>query len=178
LIFSETSLPGVFVVDIEPANDERGFFARSWCKKECEILGIDAEFVQCGISYNNLKGTLRGMHYQVPPHEEAKLVRCTKGAIHDVVLDVRQASPTYRQWVALELTDENHRMMYIPTGMAHGFQTLADNSEVYYQMTASHQPESTRGSRWDDPFYSIDWPLRVTNISERDLAFSLVSSYQ
>lgn len=156
--FTETQLKGAFVIDIEPIEDERGFFARSWCRAEFEAQGLNPYLVQCNISFNLHKGTLRGMHYQVAPHEEAKLVRCTMGAIYDVIIDLRPDSETYCKWVGVELSQENRRMLYIPEGFAHGFQTLQDNSEVFYQMAAFFHPESARGVRWDDPVFGIAWP--------------------
>ena len=147
MIFNETKLKGAFVIEPERLEDERGFFARTWCQREFEAHGLNPRLVQCSISFNKKKGTLRGMHYQVAPYEEARLVRCTMGAIYDVVLDLRPASSTCKQWVAVELTSENRRMLYIPGGLAHGFQTLKDNTEVFYQMSEFYQPEYVRGVR-------------------------------
>lgn len=168
MIFSETRLKGVFVIDPEPLGDERGFFARAWCSREFNALGLDSRLAQCNISFNKIKGTLRGMHYQVAPHGEAKLVRCTMGAIYDVIIDLRHDSATFTQWVAVQLSAENRRMMYIPEGLAHGFQTLEDNTEVFYQMSEFYHPESARSVRWNDPAFGIEWPLAVTLISEKD----------
>jgi dTDP-4-dehydrorhamnose 3,5-epimerase len=168
MLFRETSLPGVFEVGLEPHTDDRGFFARSWCRKEFEAHGLNSEFVQCNISYNALKGTLRGMHYQAPPHAEAKLVRCTRGAIYDVVLDLRPNSPKFRNWVAVELTAENHRMVFIPEGCGHGFLTLEDDTEVFYQMSEYYHAQSGRGVRWNDPAFGIRWPGKVDVISQKD----------
>lgn len=168
MIFTETRLKGVFIVELEILEDERGFFSRSWCQREFETHGLNARLVQCNISYNSKKGTLRGMHFQTDPHQEAKLVRCTSGAIYDVAVDLRSGSYTFKQWVAVELTAENRRMLYIPEGVAHGFQTLADNSEVFYQMSEFYHPECAGGVRWDDPAFCIRWPLPVPIMSGRD----------
>lgn len=169
LIFSETDLRGAFIVEPERIEDERGFFARSWCQTEFREHGLNPHLVQCNISFNRWKGTLRGMHYQAAPHEEAKLVRCTMGAIYDVIIDLRPDSPTLRRWTAVELNAVNRRMLYIPEGFAHGFQTLADDTEVFYQMSVAYVGEATRGVRWDDPAFGIKWPeAEVRTISMRD----------
>jgi len=173
MIFTETKLNGVFIIDIEPISDERGFFARTFCKKEFLQRGLDSEFVQCSISYNKKRGTLRGMHYQISPYDETKIVSCIKGSIYDVVLDLRPSSDTFRQWVAVDLNDRNHRFLYIPKGCAHGFQTMEDDTEVYYQISEFYHPESARGLRWDDPAFGIEWPIQVANVSARDLTFPL-----
>ncbi|QJB28856.1 dTDP-4-dehydrorhamnose 3,5-epimerase [Limnospira fusiformis] len=143
----------------------------SWCQKEFSERGLNSNLVQCNISFNRHKGTLRGMHYQAKPHEEAKLVRCTMGAIYDVIIDIRPDSPTFKQWVAVELTAENRRMLYIPEGMAHGFQTLTDNTEVFYQMSEFYHPESARGIRWDEPIFGITWVFHSPVISLRDRSY-------
>lgn len=166
--FSPLSIPGAWVIDPDLLEDERGFFARAFCRKEFEQHGLNAELVQCNISFNRKRGTLRGMHYQTAPHQEAKLVRCTRGAIHDVVLDLRPGSPTFLRWEAAELSAENHRMMYVPEGCAHGFQSLADESEVFYQMGEFYHPECSSGVRWDDPAFGIAWPVENPVVSERD----------
>jgi dTDP-4-dehydrorhamnose 3,5-epimerase len=171
LIFSETALPGAFRIDLEPLLDARGFFARSFCTAEFEAHGLNPACIQCNISFNRRRGTLRGMHFQHPPHDEAKLVRCTQGAIHDVIIDLRPDSPTCRQYLALELTAENHRMLYVPPGFAHGFQTLAENTEVFYQMSAAYQPAAATGLRYNDPAFQIPWPLPIAEISERDRTY-------
>ncbi|MGV1099884.1 dTDP-4-dehydrorhamnose 3,5-epimerase [Thiovibrio sp. JS02] len=171
MLFVETPLRGAYVIDIEPVNDERGFFARSWCRREFEALGLNPRLVQCNISFNRKKGTLRGMHYQVAPHAEAKLVRCTQGAIYDVIVDLRPDSLNYRKWFSCELTAENRRMLYVPEGFAHGFQTLQDNTEVFYQMSECYFPESARGFRWDDPSFAIGWPEAGRIISPKDLQY-------
>ena len=166
--FSPTKLSGVWLVDLERREDERGFFARSWCQAEFERHGLNPRLVQCNVSFNRKRGTLRGMHYQVAPHAEAKLVRCTRGAIFDVAVDLRPESPTYRHWVGVELTAENGRALYIAEGFAHGFQTLADDSEVFYQMSEFFHPECARGLRWNDPAFGISWPSPNPIISDRD----------
>ncbi len=166
--FVETRLPGVYIIEIAPIGDERGFFARTWECEEFERRGLDTRIAQCNLSLNARKGTLRGMHFQDPPHAEAKLVRCTRGALYDVVVDLRPASPAYKQWVATELTAENRRSFYIPEGCAHGFQTLEGDTEVFYQISAAYAPAFARGVRWDDPAFGIEWPLPVSIISERD----------
>jgi dTDP-4-dehydrorhamnose 3,5-epimerase len=168
MIFTETKLKGAFIIEPERLEDERGFFARTWCQQEFEAHGLNPRLVQCSISFNKRRGTLRGMHYQVAPYEEARLVRCTMGAIYDVVLDLRPASSTFKQWVAVELTSENRRMLYIPEGFTHGFQTLKDNTEVFYQMSEFYHPDHARGVRWNDPAFRIVWPSDVIVISDKD----------
>jgi dTDP-4-dehydrorhamnose 3,5-epimerase len=171
MTFSETRLRGVFVIDIEKLEDERGFFARTWCKREFEENGLNVDVVQCSVSSNRHQGTLRGMHYQAAPHQEVKLVRCTAGAVYDVVIDLRTGSPSYLEWIAVELTAANHRMVYIPEDCAHGFQTLEDNTEVLYQMSEFYAPECARGVRWDDPLFRIEWPAANRIISPRDATY-------
>jgi dTDP-4-dehydrorhamnose 3,5-epimerase len=156
------------IVDVESHADERGFFARSWCTREFAERGLNPSVVQCNVSGNTAKGTLRGMHYQVAPHAEVKLVRCTKGAVYDVIIDLRVGSSTFLRHVGVELTADNHRALYIPEGFAHGFITLQDNSEVFYQMSAFYEPMAACGVRWNDPIFGIDWPLPVAVISTRD----------
>ena len=169
--FLETKLAGVFEVRIEPHSDERGFFARTWCQDEFEARGLNSRLVQCSISVNTRKGTLRGIHYQLEPYAEAKLVRCTRGSIYDVVLDLRVNSPTFKDWIALVLTADSRNMVYVPEGCGHGFLTLEDGSEVFYQMSAFYNTESARGVRWDDPAFQIAWPAKVEVISERDRTY-------
>ena len=169
--FIEAALPGAFIIEPEPLEDERGFFARTFCAHEFERQGLNPRLVQCSISYNRSKGTLRGMHYQASPHAEAKLVRCTRGAIYDVIVDLRRESLSYRRWVAVELTAENHRALYIPEGLAHGFQTLDSDTEVLYQMSEFFRPESARGVRWDDPAFRIEWPEAARIISPKDIDY-------
>lgn len=166
--FLETPLQDACIVEIEPIEDSRGLFARSWCKREFESHSLNPELVQCNISFNIKKGILRGMHYQIKPFKEAKLVRCTRGAIFDVIIDLRADSPTFKDWFAVELTDKNRKMLYIPECFAHGFQTLKDNTEVFYQMSEYYSPEHSRGIRWNDPFFSIQWPEDKRIISKRD----------
>lgn len=169
MIFSSTPLPGAYLIEPEPRVDERGFFARVFCRQEFSRMGLEPDICQCSLSHNARMGTLRGLHYQVEPHAEAKLVRCTRGAIYDVILDLRRDSPTFKNWFAAELSQANGIMMYVPCGVAHGFQTLVDETEVFYQMSAAFAHEFARGVRWDDPAFDITWPP-VTNriISSRD----------
>ncbi|MDH4079231.1 MAG: dTDP-4-dehydrorhamnose 3,5-epimerase [Nitrospira sp.] len=166
--FTETALNGAFVIDLEPIGDERGLFARTWCRKEFEAHGLVATWVQSSISVNNRKGTMRGMHYQDAPNEEVKLVCCTAGAIYDVIVDLRPTSPTYCQHVGVTLSADNHRAVYIPKQFAHGFLTLEDKSEVSYHMSEFYSPASARGFRWDDPAFKIAWPEPILVISEKD----------
>lgn len=169
--FVATELKGAFIVEPEILEDERGFFARTWCRKEFEQHGLNPNLVQCNISFNRNKGTLRGMHYQTSPFEETKLVRCTMGAIYDVIIDLRPISKTFKRWIAVELTAENRKMIYIPQGFAHGFQTLENDTEVFYQMSEFYAPEYARGVRWDDPKLNIQWPDDVRIISVKDRNF-------
>jgi len=170
--FLKTKLPGVFEIHIEAKPDERGFFARTWCQKEFESQGLAGKLVQCSLSFNTRKGTLRGMHYQIAPYEETKLVRCTQGAIYDVVLDLRTESPAFKEWIAVKLTAQKRNMVHVPQGCAHGFITLEDRSEVFYQMSELQHAESARGVRWDDPSFQIEWPAKVEVISERDRTYA------
>ena len=172
MTFQETKLSGVFEIHLEPAHDSRGFFARSWCQKEFENRGLDPRVVQCNVSFNQRKGTLRGMHYQASPNAEAKLVRCTSGSVYDVVIDLRPQSPTFKQWIAAVLSSVQRNMIYVPKGCAHGFLTLEDNTEVFYQMSEFYSPESVGGVRWDDPAFQIVWPAEVEVISERDRTYA------
>ena len=172
MIFKETKLKGAFIIEPERIEDERGFFARTFCRKEFEANGLNPNLVQCSVSFNKKKGTLRGMHYQTAPHEETKLVRCTRGAIYDVMLDLRRDSPTFKQWVSAELTGENQRMLYIPEGVAHGFQTLQDETEVMYQMSEFYNSEMARGVRWNDPSFAVQWPREPLVISSKDAGYS------
>ena len=178
MIFQETELNGVFVIEPEIIEDERGFFACSWKQDEFEKHRLNPRLVQCNISYNTRSGTVRGMHFQNQPHAETKLVRCTRGAIYDVAIDLRSDSPTRYRWVGAELTGDNHRMLYIPEGFAHGYQTLTDSTEVCYQMSEYYHPESAGGVRWSDPLFGIEWPLPVTVIAERDATYPLVAASQ
>jgi dTDP-4-dehydrorhamnose 3,5-epimerase len=172
MIFTETKLEGAFVVELEKLEDKRGFFALSWSQKAFAERGLNSSLVECNVSFNKKKGTLRGMHYQQAPYSQAKLVRCTRGAIYDVIIDLRESSPTMKQWLGVELTADNRKMLYVPVNFAHGFQTLADNTEVLYQMSAVYVPESGRGVRWNDPAFGITWPGKVTSISEQDRTYA------
>jgi dTDP-4-dehydrorhamnose 3,5-epimerase len=171
VIFTETKLSGAFIIEPEKLADERGFFARTFCQMEFKAHCICIEIAQCNISFNKKKGTLRGMHYQVAPYEEAKLVRCTKGAIYDVILDLRPRSLTFKQWINTELTGKNRRILYIPAGLAHGFQTMEDETEVFYQMSEFYHPECVKGVRWDDPVFGIKWPIDLKIINARDQSY-------
>jgi dTDP-4-dehydrorhamnose 3,5-epimerase len=168
MIFTATKLAGAYVIEPELIADDRGFFARSWCTKEFVAQGLNPQLVQCNISFNRRRGTLRGMHYQASPYGECKLVRCTAGSIYDVIIDLRPDSATYTQWVAVELSSANRQALYIPEGLAHGFQTLTDETEVLYQMSEFYHPESARGVRWDDPKFQVPWPIVEITISDRD----------
>lgn len=168
MIFTPTRLAGVTLVDAERHEDERGFFTRTWCAREFAAQGLSPTLAQCSLSRTKRAGTVRGMHFQRPPHEEEKLVRCARGAIWDVVLDLRPSSPTFRQWQGFELTDANGRAVYVPKGVAHGFQTLSDETEVTYQISEFYAPEAAGGVRYDDPAFAIDWPRPVTTLSPRD----------
>jgi dTDP-4-dehydrorhamnose 3,5-epimerase len=172
MTFHETKIPGVFEINLERKSDERGFFARSWCQKEFEDRGLNSKIVQCSVSFNARKGTLRGVHYQAVPYAETKIVRCTRGGIYDVVVDLRPQSPTFKHWIAVVLTETKRNMVYVPEGCAHGFLTLEDETEVLYQMSEVYNSESARGIRWDDPAFRIVWPARVEVISERDRTYS------
>jgi dTDP-4-dehydrorhamnose 3,5-epimerase len=174
MIFSPTAVEGAWIVDPEPVDDERGFFARTFCGREFAIRHLAIVWVQSSISFNRRRGTVRGMHYQAPPHQETKLVRCTAGAIYDVVVDLREDSPTYGQHQAIELSAENRRQLYVPTGCAHGFQTLTDGAEITYLISAFHEPSAARGVRFDDPRLAIPWPLEPTVVSDRDRFWALL----
>lgn len=171
MIFIPTILPGVYVVEVEVRPDERGSFGRTWCADEAREKGLCAHFEQCSVSFNRSAGTLRGLHYQTPPHAETKLVRCTAGAIFDVIVDLRPGSPTYCRWIAEELTATNRRALYVPAGCAHGFQSLTSDAEVLYQITPAHQPGFAAGVRWDDPAFGIRWPDGPRIMSDRDRAW-------
>ena len=168
MIFNETKIKGAWVVDLKQIEDERGFFSRVWCEKEFAEYGITSHLSQANISFSHRAGTIRGIHYQSQPHSEMKAIRCVRGAIYDVVLDLRQDSQTYCQWHSEELTADNYRMMVVPEGCAHGFQTLADNSEVLYLVSSSYNSESDKGVRWNDSAFGICWPQPVSLISKRD----------
>jgi dTDP-4-dehydrorhamnose 3,5-epimerase len=168
VIFTETAIGGAFLIDVERREDERGFFARTFCEDSVEKQGLEGHIAQSSVSWNRVRGTLRGLHYQVAPHEETKVVRCTRGAIWDVVADLRSDSKTYRQWLGIELTDENRRALYVPRGVAHGFITLTDDAEVLYMMGEKYTADAARGVAWDDPAFAIRWPIEPVVISERD----------
>jgi dTDP-4-dehydrorhamnose 3,5-epimerase len=168
--FRETGFEGLFVLELEMIADSRGFFARSWCAREFAEHGLEMAVAQCNISYNEKRGTLRGLHFQVKPFEEDKIVWCTKGLIYDVAVDLRAKSPTFRRWFAMELSEENRQGVFIPRGFAHGFQTLVDGSEVLYQMSEFYHPEAQAGVRWNDPAFGIRWPLPEANLSPKDAA--------
>jgi dTDP-4-dehydrorhamnose 3,5-epimerase len=168
VIFTPLRLSGAFVVELDKREDERGFFARSWCEEEFRAHGLDPAIAQCNVAFNRRKGTLRGMHYAAAPFQEAKLVRCTAGALYDVIIDLRPDSPTYKQHAGELLTAANHKALYVPEGFAHGFQTLEDNTEVFYQMSRAYSAEHARGVRYDDPAFGIEWKLDVSVIVDRD----------
>ncbi len=174
MIFRETPLAGAWVLESERFEDERGFFARTYCRREFEAHGLDPSIAQCSISFNHRRGALRGLHFQAAPHEEIKLVRVTRGAIWDVIVDLRPGSPTFRQHFSIVLSAEARNELYIPTGMAHGFQTLEEETEVFYQISEFYAPESARGYRWDDPAFAIPWPEPVTVMSEKDRDLPLI----
>ena len=169
--FLETELSDAYIIDITPFEDDRGLFARTWCKKEFEAHGLNSSIMQANISQNKLRGTLRGLHWQREPYAECKLVRCTRGAILDVIVDLRPGSDTFKSWIGVELTEQNHRTLLVPEGFAHGFQTLEDDSEVFYQVTQFYTPDVERGARYDDPAFAIEWPMDVAAISEKDLSW-------
>ncbi len=166
--FTPLSLSGAFLIEPEPISDVRGFFARTFCRKQFEMKGLNPNIEQCSFSFNHVKGTVRGMHFQLPPHAEAKTVRCTQGQIYDVILDLRPDSPTFKKWEAITLTAANRHMLYVPEGFAHGFQTLTDDAEVFYQISAPHVAASASGVRWDDPAFGITWPMPASLISPKD----------
>jgi dTDP-4-dehydrorhamnose 3,5-epimerase len=168
MIFTETKLKKAYIIEIKRIEDERGFFGRSWCRKELEDHGLNADLQQANTSFSKKKGTLRGMHFQVHPHEEAKLIRCVRGAIYDVIIDLRPDSPTFKQWTGVELTQDNYKMVYIPEGFAHGYLTLTDDTEVYYNVTAFYAPGAEKGIRWNDSSFQIRWPITPLIISEKD----------
>jgi dTDP-4-dehydrorhamnose 3,5-epimerase len=171
MIFTEADVAGAYIIDVEPHSDERGLFARTWCRREFQEHGLDTDVAQCSTSFNARTGTLRGLHLQAAPLEEIKIVRCTSGAIHDVIVDLRPESPSYLMHATVQLTMENRRMLYIPKGVAHGFQTLVDRTEVAYQMSEFFTPDHARGVRWDDPAFGIEWPIGECIMNERDRTY-------
>ena len=169
MIFKETDLADAYIIDLEPIGDSRGFFARAWCERELSEQGLETKIAQCNMSFNGRKGTLRGMHFQQPPHEEVKLIRCVRGALHDIIIDLRQEPATFKRWTGVELSDENRRALYVPRGFAHGFQTLEDNTETFYMVSEFYIPHAESGVRWDDPAFRLEWPLgSPTEISDKD----------
>jgi dTDP-4-dehydrorhamnose 3,5-epimerase len=172
VIFTETPVNGAFLMDLEPREDERGFFARTWCERECGERGMNLHVAQCNVSFNKKVGTLRGLHYQAAPFEEAKLVRCTHGSIYDVIVDLRPASPSFKRHLAVVLSAGNRRALYVPEGCAHGFQTLEDDTEVFYQMSAPYSADHARGVRWNDPAFGIEWPAAERIMADRDRAYA------
>jgi dTDP-4-dehydrorhamnose 3,5-epimerase len=168
MIFTETPLKGAYIIEPEKKEDNRGFFARTFCQKEFESYGLNPFIAQCNISLNLKKGTVRGMHYQMHPYEEEKVVWCARGAIYDVIVDLRNTSNTYKKWFGVELSEDNYKMLYIPKGFAHGFQTLKDETLIFYQMTEYYNPDYARGIRWDDAEVGIEWPLKEITMSEKD----------
>lgn len=171
MLFEETKLRGSFIIELERLEDQRGFFARGWCKKEFEFQGLEPSLVQANISMNKKRGTLRGMHYQISPYEEIKLIRCTRGSVYDVIVDLRKGSFTYKQWIGVKLTSDNYKMLYIPRGFAHGYQTLEDNTELFYHVSEFYNPAVERGVRYNDPAFTISWPLEVQGISHKDISW-------
>jgi dTDP-4-dehydrorhamnose 3,5-epimerase len=171
MVFIETKLVGAFIIQAEKKEDHRGFFARTWCQREFEAHGLESRLVQSSVSLSRKKGTLRGMHYQIPPYEETKLVRCLSGAIYDTIIDLRPLSSTFKQHLSVVLSAENYQMLYVPKGFAHGLQTLQDNTEVLYQMSEFYSPEHARGVRWNDPAFGIQWPEAERTITERDHSY-------
>ena len=174
MIFEETPLRGAYVIEPEKISDHRGFFARVWCKKELQRHGLNSELSQSNIGFSHVKGTLRGLHFQKPPHAESKIVRCTRGSIFDVIVDLRPESPTYKRWFGIELSDENRKMVYVAEGMAQGYMTLQDNTEINYHATEFFNAEAASGVRFDDPVLGIRWPMSATAISEQDRSWPLL----
>ena len=171
MIFTETALKGAFIIEPEQLSDERGFFARSWCQREFEARRLSTRMVQGNTSFNRMKGTLRGMHYQRAPHGEAKLVRCTRGSIYDVIIDVRPESDTYMKWISMVISEEDHRMVYVPEHCAHGFLTLENDTEIFSMVSEFYAPQAEGGVRWNDPLFKITWPVEVSVISDKDKAW-------
>jgi len=171
VIFRATALPGAFIVEIEKREDDRGFFARTWCRREFAAAGLNADLAQCNVSFNRQRGTLRGMHWQEAPHGETKLVRCIRGTIWDVIIDLRRSSPAYGRHLGVELSGESGTALYIPEGMAHGFVTLEDSCEVSYQMSEFYEPSAARGVRWNDPAFGIEWPVGNPILHPRDASY-------
>lgn len=173
MLLTETKLKGAYIIDVKRIEDERGFFGRSFCRKEFEEHGLNVNVVQSNVSYNKQKGTLRGLHMQMAPYAETKLVRCTRGAVYDVIVDLRADSETFKQWIAVELSADNYRMLYVPEGFAHGFLTLQDDTDVTYQVTQYYTPQAEHGYRWNDPTFDIKWPMEPLVISIKDQSHPL-----
>lgn len=171
MIFKKTKLDGVYTIQIEKLEDERGFFARMWDKEEFQKHNLNSNIAQCNISFNRKKGTVRGMHYQIDPYAEAKLVHCIRGKIYDVTIDLRKNSSTFEKWQGIEIGEEDHTIIYIPEGLAHGFQTLENNTVIFYQMSQFYMPEYAKGIRWNDNYFEIDWPIKSSTISKKDLSY-------
>jgi dTDP-4-dehydrorhamnose 3,5-epimerase len=178
MIFTETTLSGAYLVDLEKRVDDRGFFARTWCRNEFADRGLATDLVQGHVSVNATRGTLRGLHFQRPPHAEAKLIRCVRGAIYDVIVDLRRDSPTHGRWLGVDLDAASYRMLYVPAGFAHGFQVLADDTEITYLVSAFYAPGAEAGIRYDDPSLAVPWPLPVTRISEKDLSWPYFEAFE
>jgi dTDP-4-dehydrorhamnose 3,5-epimerase len=174
MVFTETKLKGAFIINLTRLEDERGFFARTFCQNEFKEHGLNIQIAQANISYNKRRGTFRGMHMQLPPYEESKLIKCARGTIYDVIVDMRVSSDTYKQWIGVELTAENHQMLYVPEGFAHGFITLKNDTEVTYQMNQFYAPASEKGFRWNDPAFGIVWPIQPIIMAEKDKNFPLI----
>ncbi len=172
MIFTRTALDGAYLIELESAQDDRGFFARSFCRQEFEAHGLNPRIAQCNVSFTRARGTLRGLHYQEAPYAEAKLMRCTQGAVWDVIVDLRRDSPSFKRWHGVELSAANRLALYAPEGVAHGFQTLVGDSEILYLMSESYHPEAARGARWNDPAFGIEWPIASPHMSERDRSFA------
>lgn len=172
--FIETKIDGAYIIDPTKHEDDRGFFARRWCKDIFEKQGLSTDFVQANTGYSRRRGTLRGVHYQTAPHEEAKLVSCTRGSVYDVMVDLRDGSPSFGEWLGIELNDRDHRMVYVPAGCAHGYLTLEDDTELFYPVTAAYHPESEGGIRYDDPSFDIQWPIDIEVISDKDASWPYV----
>jgi dTDP-4-dehydrorhamnose 3,5-epimerase len=176
MIFTETILKNAYIIELEKREDHRGFFARTWDKKEFEEHNLNSNLVQCNVSFSKKCGTLRGMHYQKNPFEESKVIRCTKGKIFDVIIDLRSSSSTFKKWFGIELTEENYKMLYVPEGFAHGFQSLEDNSEIVYQVSEFYTPNSELGIHWNDPEFNITWPIEEKIITDKDNSWKLFDS--
>jgi len=174
--FFQTELKGAYIVELDKLKDERGFFSRTWDNKEFEKLGLKTDVIHCNISFSKIKGTIRGMHYQIPPYSESKLIRCTKGRVFDVIIDLRANSNTCYKWISVKLDSTQHNMLYVPEGFGHGFQTLEDNTEVYYQNSQVHAPQFEKGVKFDDPFFQIKWPINEKIVSDKDKTWPLFTN--